>query len=220
MHNPGSARNPCRLVGENGSHEVCKQSQHAQFSSRIDVGVRTSVVDLAGAGVYGLEELVHLLLGHLLAQVGQDVLDLADADETRHVLVEHLEATAVFLGLAGIAEAAGAVQDALEGLEIDCATAKSAAALHPNNSSGIAGGLLTVTSDILLEVLDLGEGGVLAAGAEQVAEAFEGDTAVATLVEQGESLLVVGRSLGVNVVRSHGCKWSGQSLASAKGERF
>lgn len=51
---------------------------------------------------------------------------------------------------------------------------------------------LTVTTDALLQVPDLGHGRVLATGAQKVAEVVEGDTAVAALVEQRESLLVVG----------------------------
>ena len=61
--------------------------------------------------------------------------------------------------------------------------------------------LLTVTTNVLLELADLGERGVLAASAEQVTQAVEGNTAVTALVEQGERLLVVGRSLTVELVR-------------------
>lgn len=50
---------------------------------------------------------------------------------------------------------------------------------------------LTVASDALLEVLDLRKSRVLAAGTQQVAEALESNAAIAPLVEQGESLLVV-----------------------------
>lgn len=89
-------------------------------SSRGQAGPLTSVVDLSGAGVDSLEKLIDLLVRHLLAQVRQDVLELADADEPRHVLVEDLETSAVLLGLAWVAEAAWAVQHALEGLEVDC----------------------------------------------------------------------------------------------------
>ena len=88
---------------------------------------RTRVVDLARARVDGLEQLVDLLVRHLLAQVGEDVLELADADEARHVLVKDLEAAAVLLGLAGVAEAARPVEEALEGLEVDCRRAKELA---------------------------------------------------------------------------------------------
>lgn len=65
------------------------------------------------------------------------------------------------------------------------------------------GVLLTVTTNVLLELADLGERGVLAASAEQVTQAVEGNTAVTALVEQGERLLVVGRSLTVELVRCH-----------------
>jgi hypothetical protein len=82
--------------------------------------VHTGIVDLSTPGVDGLEQLIHLIVRHLLAQVRQDIPQLANADETRHVLVEYLEAPAVLLGLAGIAEAAWSVEDLGEGLEIDC----------------------------------------------------------------------------------------------------
>jgi hypothetical protein len=64
-------------------------------------------------------------------------------------------------------------------------------------------GILTISSDTLLKVLDLRKRGVLAAGTEEVTEAVNSNTAVTALVEQGESLLVVGRSLIFLVVRSH-----------------
>jgi hypothetical protein len=79
----------------------------------------TSVANLAAARVHRLEQLVHLLVAHLLAQVGQDVSQLPDADEARHILVKHLEAAAVLLRLAWVAESAGAVQYAGKGVEID-----------------------------------------------------------------------------------------------------
>lgn len=46
------------------------------------------------------------------------------------------------------------------------------------------------------EVFDFGVGGVLTAGAEEVAEGGEGDAAVTTLVEEGEGFFVVGCCLG------------------------
>ena len=51
---------------------------------------------------------------------------------------------------------------------------------------------LTVAAHLALEVLDLCEGGVLAACSEEVAQVGECDTAVAALVEEGEGLLEVG----------------------------
>lgn len=64
---------------------------------------------------------------------------------------------------------------------------------HPGKQRWLGrGARLTVTADALLQVLDLGHGGVLATGAQEVAEVVESDTAIAALVEQRESLLVVG----------------------------
>jgi len=57
----------------------------------------------------------------------------------------------------------------------------------------------TITGDIFFEIPDLGERRILPAGAEEIAQTVQGDTAVASLVEQAESLLVVGRSLVVLV---------------------
>jgi len=74
----------------------------------------TCIIDLARAGVYSLEQFVHFFLGHLLAQVCQDIFQLADTNEACHVLIKHLETSAVFLRLAGVTEATRAVQDALE----------------------------------------------------------------------------------------------------------
>ncbi len=68
-------------------------------------------------------------------------------------------------------------------------------------------GWLTFSADILLEVLDLGQGRVLAASAQKVAEAVNSDTTVATLVEEGEGLLVVGGSLRFVIVRRHCDEW-------------
>jgi hypothetical protein len=96
----------------------------------------TCVVDLARAGVDSLKELVDLLVGHLLAEVCEDVLELTDTDETCHILVENLEAAAVLFWLAGIAEATGAVQDALEGLEVDCAECQHVVALAVSHGNG------------------------------------------------------------------------------------
>lgn len=50
---------------------------------------------------------------------------------------------------------------------------------------------LTVAANALLEVADLGEGRVLAACAQEVAQGVDLDTAVAALVEESECLLVV-----------------------------
>jgi hypothetical protein len=82
---------------------------------------RTPVVHLIVARINcALKQLIHLLLAHLLAQICQDVLDLAFADEARAVLVKHLEAANVLLDIEWFTEPAGAVEDLGEGFEVDC----------------------------------------------------------------------------------------------------
>lgn len=78
------------------------------------------VIHLVPPGIHrALEQLLHLLLTHLLAQIRQNVLDLALSDEPRAVLVEHLEPPDVLFDVEGLAEAAGAVEDLGEGVEVD-----------------------------------------------------------------------------------------------------
>lgn len=81
----------------------------------------TPVVHLVVACINrALEKLIDLLLAHLLAKVCEDVLDLALADESAPVFVKHLEAADVLFDVEGLAEAAGAVEDLGEGVEVDC----------------------------------------------------------------------------------------------------
>ena len=47
------------------------------------------------------------------------VAQLPDANKPRHILVEHLEPTTIFLRLARLTETTGAVQDLEKGLEVD-----------------------------------------------------------------------------------------------------
>lgn len=75
---------------------------------------RTCVVDLAGTRVHGLEKLVDLLLRHFLSQIGKNIFELTNADKARHVLVEDLETSTIFFGLARVAEPPWSIQDALE----------------------------------------------------------------------------------------------------------
>jgi hypothetical protein len=46
---------------------------------------------------------------------------LANTDEPGHILIEHLESTAVFIGFARFAETTWSVQDLQEGVEVDYA---------------------------------------------------------------------------------------------------
>lgn len=91
---------------------------HLVLSNRLD---KLPIIHLVGSRVHrALEQLLDLLLAHLLAQIRQDVLDLALADEACPVFVEDLEAADVLLDVEGFAEAAGPVQDLAEGVEVDC----------------------------------------------------------------------------------------------------
>ena len=84
-------------------------------------GSRTSVIHLVVTRVNrALEQLIHFLLAHLLAQVGQNVLDLALANEPRAILVKDLESADVLFDIERLAEAAGPVEDLGEGLKVDC----------------------------------------------------------------------------------------------------
>ena len=67
-----------------------------------------------------LQQLVDFVVAHLLAQIRQDVAQLAHADVAGQVLVEDLEAPRVLFRVAGIAEAVGAVEEGVEGWEVDC----------------------------------------------------------------------------------------------------
>lgn len=84
-----------RLVGQDGADQV-------------------HIVDLAGTCVDSLEELIHLVIAHLFAEIREDVSQLPNADEAGHVLVEDLETAAVFFRLARVSEATRSVQDLAE----------------------------------------------------------------------------------------------------------
>ena len=79
------------------------------------------VIHVTALDIDGLEQLVHLVVAHLLAQVREDIAELADADEAREFLVEDLEAARVGGRVAWVAEAVGPVEDGSEGWEVDCA---------------------------------------------------------------------------------------------------
>lgn len=102
-----------------------------------------------------------------------------------------METAAVLFRLAGVAESTGAVEHALEVVKIDCRIAESAFPCLVAYTIRIFKDILTVAAHLALKVLDLCEGGVLAACSEEVAQVAECDTAVAALVEEGEGLLEV-----------------------------
>jgi len=96
---------------------------HTTHSIRQNRPHQVHVIDLPTACINCLQQFVHLLITHLLAQICQDVPQLSDTNKSRHVLVEHLEAAAVFFWLAWVLEAAGAVQNFGKGIKVDCAAA-------------------------------------------------------------------------------------------------
>jgi hypothetical protein len=81
----------------------------------------TPVIDLVVARINGaLEQLLDLLLAHLLAQIGENVLDLALSDEAGAILVKDLKAPDILFDIKGLAEAAGAIEDFAESFKVDC----------------------------------------------------------------------------------------------------
>ena len=116
---------------------------------------------------------------------------MADANETRQVLVKHLETAAVLLRLAGVAEAVWTVQDAGEGVVVDWAlvVSKIPACLISTAFGGLVS--LTVSAHLSLKLLDLRQRRVLSTRSQEVAQVVQRDAAVAALVEEGEGLLEV-----------------------------
>ena len=75
---------------------------------------KIGVIDLTGTCINSLQQLIHLLIAHLLAQIRQDVPQLSHSNKTSHVLVEDLKTSAVFFWFAWVAETAGSVEDLAE----------------------------------------------------------------------------------------------------------
>lgn len=90
-------------IGENRPHQV-------------------HVIDFSAACVYRFEQLINFLVTHLLTQIGENIAQLTDTDETGHIFVEDLKATAVFFRLARVLEAIWSVQNFGEGIVINCET--------------------------------------------------------------------------------------------------
>jgi len=78
--------------------------------------------------------------------------------------------------------------------------------------------MLTVAADRLLQLADLGQCGVLPAGAQKIAETVESNTSVSVLVEERESLFVVGRSLVFKCVRCHCLEFAEFRLVCAQSQ--
>lgn len=82
------------------------------------------IIQLSRTRIHRLQQLINLLIAHLLAQIRENVSELPNADEACQVFVEDLEAATVLFWLAGVAEATWAVEDAREGVEVDYTTIK------------------------------------------------------------------------------------------------
>lgn len=82
---------------------ICKDGPH-----------KFHVVDFATAGIDSLQELIYLFVAHLLAQIGQNIPQLAYTNETSHVFIEYLEATTIFFGFSWVSETTGSVEDFAE----------------------------------------------------------------------------------------------------------
>lgn len=113
------------------------------------------IVDLAGASIDSLEQLIDFVIGHFLAEVGEDcsrgegvsrhsivpdetkmkgnhtVAQLSHTNEPRHILIKHLETTTILLRLTGIAETTRTVENLQEGIEIDCTETSISARSSP-----------------------------------------------------------------------------------------
>jgi hypothetical protein len=85
----------------------------------------TSIINLPTPRIHRLQQLIHLIITHLLPQIRQDIPQLPNPNKARHILIKDLEAATVFFRFARVTEAARAVEDLREGLEINCATSAS-----------------------------------------------------------------------------------------------
>lgn len=80
----------------------------------------TGIVDHITPDIHSLQKLINLVVAKFLAQTGQHIAELSNAYVACPVFVEYLEAAHKLVGLAGGTEAAGAVEDLLEGVEVNC----------------------------------------------------------------------------------------------------
>lgn len=138
---------------------------------------KLNVVNIAVArNVNSLEQLVYLAIAQLLAQRRQNVSKLTDTDISSLVLVKDLESANVVLWLAKRLESVGAVNDLGKGVKVEIARERA------------------------LQLVDLAKCRVLANGTQQIAEGLRGNATSAALVEEGESVLVCFRILGLCVL--------------------
>jgi len=79
----------------------------------------THIIDLTRTRIHRLEQLVNLLITHLLPQIRQNVPQLPHTNEARHIFVKHLKAATIVFGIVEIAEATRTIEDAREGVKVN-----------------------------------------------------------------------------------------------------
>jgi hypothetical protein len=94
------------------------------------------------------------------------ISQLSNTNVPSHIFIKHLESANKLLGLAGLTEAIGAVQDLEEGLEIHCTLCKSALSYILREGKGGR----TIGFDAAHELVDFAVCRVLSAGAKEVTE--------------------------------------------------
>lgn len=126
----------------------------------------------------------------------QTIAQLSDTNITRQVLIKHLEPTHKLIRFARVTEAVGTVEDLKEWFKVHCIL------ISYLYSTGKNGEELTVSlgGRVVDQVFNFSVGRVLTAGAEEITEWGERDTAITALVEEGEGFFVVCGCLYVGVL--------------------
>jgi hypothetical protein len=119
--------------------------------------------------------------------IKQTIAQLSDTNITRQVLIKHLEPTHKLIRFARVTEAVGAVEDLKKWFKVHYIF------ISYLYSTGKHEEELTVSlgGRVVDQVFNFSVGRVLTAGAEEITEWSERDTAITALVEEGEGLFVV-----------------------------
>jgi hypothetical protein len=106
------------LIREDRTDEIYSHQTVSQFPLSLQ-DKQTSIINLPTTRIHRLEQLIHLLITHLLPQIRQNIPQLPNPNKPRHIFIKDLKAATVFLWFARVAEPAWAVEDFGEGLEIN-----------------------------------------------------------------------------------------------------
>ena len=102
------------------AHSIMQQSLFLFSASIGQYGSdQLGIIDFAGGGIHRFEQLIHLVVTHLLPKIRQDVAQLTDPNIAGHVLVKNLEATTILFWLAWVAKTVRSVKHLGEGFKID-----------------------------------------------------------------------------------------------------